>query len=149
MRAGRAGDMRAAVRRRQSVPPPAPVEAAAPVAGVGDTPPAVLGGAVGAGAVGVQVRACPLWSGSAFRPPGVRTLKYAHVLLSPRRPASSGPLTRSAALEPSTRAVRIRGETPRLSTSMPRKAPLKRPRRRRGGDDEADVRASTWTELVS
>ena len=95
-------------------PPCAPVLGAAGMAGG-------LSGVVGANAV------CPLTSGSRVMVVPFLTLKYAHVLSRPSRASSSGPLTAVSPREPSTSAATIRGDTPRLSTSIPRNEPLTSP----------------------
>ena len=63
----------------------------------------------------------PLRSGSGLMLGPSRVLKYAHALYRPSRPASSGPLIGVRPPEPSTYAETIRGEKPRLTTSMPLK----------------------------
>ena len=88
--------------------------------------------------------ACPLRSGSRVTLVPLFTLKYAHVLVSPSRAASSGPLTGLLPREPSTSAATIRGEMPRLSTSMPRKDPFTKPLSRAAA--EAKLRLSFQLE---
>jgi len=89
----------------------------------------VLGGLTGAGAAAVGAVVGPIVVEGVV--PGPRdTLKYAHVSNSPRRDASSAPLMIVLPLDPSTAAVRMRGEEPRRSTSIPRNAPRNLPRRR-------------------
>src|ERR1700689_220649 len=101
--------------------------AGAPPCGVPLGTGAVSGGLSGAGG---ENGVWPLRSGSRVTRVPLFTLKYPHALFSPGRAASSGPLTGLLPREPSTSAATIRGEAPRLSTSMPRNEPLTRPRRR-------------------
>ena len=54
-------------------------------------------------------------------------VKYAHVSNSPSRARSVAPSTGVVPREPTTSAVMIRGETPRLVTRMPLNEPLTSP----------------------
>src|SRR5436305_4205636 len=113
-----------------AAPPVRAVTALAPggAPGAGAPPCGPAGGGVGVlpgedGAGGTL----PLRSGSRWRCAPRLTLKDSQVLASPSLAASWGPLTIVAPRVPSTSAETTRGETPRLSTVIPRSAPRSRP----------------------
>ena len=67
--------------------------------------------------------ACAPPDGSAGADSPRIVVKYAHVSKSPRRARSVAPSVCVEPRVPSTTAVTIRGETPRLVTRMPRNEP--------------------------
>src|SRR5271166_6691442 len=134
---------RRAVRRKPdhwATAPPVAAVACKPGACAPPWRPAGAGAGGGLGVVpgvgappvpdGTLAGAWPLRSGSRLTLDPFFTLKYAHVEVRPRRAASSGPLAGPFPPEPSTSAETMRGDTPRASTSIPRKLPLNRPLRR-------------------
>ena len=102
------------------------------------TPPPSLTGGVGTG-VGEGVFGWPLWSGSGVRALALRGAEVGPGGVQPEPRREFGPLDGAVPARAEDAGLRMRGETPRVRTSMPRKAPLEEAPQQPSGHGEAEL----------